>query len=266
MIKYISVQQSDDKLLGIHSMGHESNGSLAHWGPGVRNFFILHYVMEGKGYFNGSLVTKGNGFLICPNKLHEYHSDDNDPWKYFWIIFEGTQAVKLLNNIGMIATPHIFSYSFGEKLINYINQLFSENNYIVTDLFGQGCFFILMSYHKESMVKLKKISNREQHVQNAVEFMKSNYHRRLKISDVSKHIFLNSQYMYNLFMEYIGISPKEYLNMLRIENACELLKSNCLSMSQIAESVGYSDSLQFSKFFKSQKGISPQEYRRLNDF
>jgi len=70
MIKYISVQQDDDKLLGIRSMGYESNGSLAHWGPGVRNYFILHYVFEGKGYFNGSPVTKGNGFLICPNKLH----------------------------------------------------------------------------------------------------------------------------------------------------------------------------------------------------
>ena len=69
MIKYINVQQGESEQLHICSMGYETDGALAHWGPGVRSYFILHYVIEGKGYFNGNPVTKGKGFLICPNKI-----------------------------------------------------------------------------------------------------------------------------------------------------------------------------------------------------
>lgn len=100
----------------------------------------------------------------------------------------------------MTTVPHIFDYSFTDKIRNGIQLLFTDNNYIVSGLFAVGCFHILMSYHKECMEKSKKCSIREQHVQNAINFMKSNYHRKLKISDVSKHIFLDSQYMYNLFL------------------------------------------------------------------
>lgn len=264
MSKYIGVEQNDTELQ-IYSMGYEDNGELAHWGPGVRKHYVLHYVVEGRGFFNGSPVHKGEGFLICPNKLHEYHADSNSPWKYYWLIFDGIHIRDILNDVGIRVSPHIFKYAFIDKISGYVPLIFSEGVHIVSNNFAKGWFFILMSNHQNNETESKKISLKQQRVQAAIDFIKTNFHRKIKITDVSNHIFIDSQYMYNIFMECKGVSPKEYLNNLRIEHACKLLKNTAFSISQIAESVGYDDSLQFSKFFKSQKNISPKLYRKQQE-
>ncbi len=86
---FASVAQSADQQIAVCSIGLEDDPQKAHWGPGIRDFFILHYVLEGKGYFNGMPVEQGQGFFIQQGALHEYHSDLADPWKYFWVIFKG---------------------------------------------------------------------------------------------------------------------------------------------------------------------------------
>jgi len=61
-------------------------------------------------------------------------------------------------------------------------------------------------------------------------------------------------------MDNFGISPKRYLTDLRIKQACMLLENSSLSVSAIANSVGFENSLYFSKAFKKAKGISPSQY------
>ena len=58
------------------------------------------------------------------------------------------------------------------------------------------------------------------------------------------------------------MSPHEYLIEYRISQAKNMLKTTSLSISEIAEKVGYSDSLAFSKVFKNHIGISPKTFRR----
>ena len=77
----------------VKSYGYENISCNAHWGRGSRDTFIVHYVMSGEGFFNGHKVKKGQGFLITPHMMHEYHSSKEQPWKYFWVIFSGEDAV-----------------------------------------------------------------------------------------------------------------------------------------------------------------------------
>ena len=58
-----------------------------------------------------------------------------------------------------------------------------------------------------------------------------------------------------------GISPQEYLLDYRIRKACELLQNTDLPIAHIARSVGYEDSLYFSRLFKQHMKSSPSSYR-----
>ena len=61
--------------LRVLQFGYESVGEKAHWGPGRRAFYVLHYVLEGEGYVGGVPVSGGQGFLITPSMSVEYHAD-----------------------------------------------------------------------------------------------------------------------------------------------------------------------------------------------
>jgi transcriptional regulator GlxA family with amidase domain len=66
-----------------------------------------------------------------------------------------------------------------------------------------------------------------------------------------------------MFKQCLGISFYSFLMNLRIENACSLLASSKMSITDIAFEVGYSSYSTFVRVFHKQKGVSPVTYRRL---
>lgn len=58
-----------------------------------------------------------------------------------------------------------------------------------------------------------------------------------------------------------GLSPAQYITDFRVNAACRLLEETELPVSAVARSVGYNDSLYFSRIFHKTKGVSPTEYR-----
>ena len=61
------------------------------WGPGVRNHFLLHHVMSGKGVFISRDtrydLRAGDTFLAYPDTTIHYCADARDPWEYVWVGF-----------------------------------------------------------------------------------------------------------------------------------------------------------------------------------
>ena len=87
--------------LRLFQYGWEQCAPLHSFGPFVRNHFLFHYVISGKGYLdaNGSdgvtrryTLEPDQGFLICPGQVNTYCADERDPWKYAWLEFGGLRA------------------------------------------------------------------------------------------------------------------------------------------------------------------------------
>ena len=68
-----------------------------------------------------------------------------------------------------------------------------------------------------------------------------------------------------MFIKHLGLSPNDYLTQYRINRACSLLRNSKLTISNIANSVGYDDPLYFSRVFKKVKGVSPSIYLKNAD-
>ena len=123
--------------LYVQAFGYENLKESAKWGPGSRNFYILQFVTKGKGFFNGNLVKENQGFLIKPNALQHYYPDEEDPWEYFWINFEGADVIDLLKSVDLLKDENnIFEYGFKPWLENFMQYVVFEEDRIISNNFG----------------------------------------------------------------------------------------------------------------------------------
>lgn len=98
----------------------------------------------------------------------------------------------------------------------------------------------------------------------AVKYITQNYEKNIKLGDVAAYVGMSESYFSRHFKKTMGIGFSEYLNKMRVEKAKELLKRKRLTMQEIAEQVGYSNSAYFTHMFKSLTGISPKAYQKEN--
>ncbi len=91
---------TDNVELSIFNCGHEYCQPGHTWGPGVRDHYLIHLVVAGKGVYqvNGAAynLQEGDLFLAKPNQLITYAADETDPWEYYWVGFNGACANKLV--------------------------------------------------------------------------------------------------------------------------------------------------------------------------
>ena len=84
----------------------------------------------------------------------------------------------------------------------------------------------------------------------------------LYVEDAARACGLSVAHFRRLFKEKMGISPLEYKNLLVMRRARELLRDSSLNVTQIAKELHFEDIYSFSKFFKRNEGISPEQFRR----
>lgn len=96
----------------------------------------------------------------------------------------------------------------------------------------------------------------------SLNYIHQNFHLNLSLENVAQQVYISPYYLSHLFKEELGITFVEYLTKVRIEEAKKLLKTTSLSIVAIASEVGYEDASYFSKVFKKNMGISPNQFRK----
>ena len=92
----------------------------------------------------------------------------------------------------------------------------------------------------------------------AVEMIHENYRNTdFNIEQIAKRLNLSDSYFRRQFLKAVGKRPKEYLLELRLQYACELLRSGYYSVSEVAYRCGFANVYYFSTFIKSRVGVSP---------
>ena len=245
-----------EEPLRIREFGYENIGQKAKWGYGRRNYYILHFVLEGKGFFNGCPVCKDEGFLIRPMESVSYQPDPQDPWNYFWVCFEGDAAEGICRRYIGADSRGIFPYSFRSVLTKLLGSLFG-NGAGVNHLHALSVFYYILSQGEGLSAE-----KRNRHVEAAKNYIHLNFHRPITVREIAEVHGLNDRYLYNLFIRHEGISPKQYLNRVRIQNAKLLLRQSDCTVTEVAFSVGFDDVLAFSRFFAKHTGVSPRAFQK----
>ena len=100
------------------------------------------------------------------------------------------------------------------------------------------------------------------YISNTIVYIKNNYQKEISVYDISKHINLHPVYLTRIFKKATGKTLIEYLTLVRVEKAKEMLINTNMTVKQISKSVGYCDARSFWRFFKKYEGITPGDYRK----
>lgn len=268
-MKQLNITNYDHTDLNLFTCGSENCSSNHSYGPAIRDHYLIHYILKGKGFFEVNekkyMLHKGQGFLICPDIITYYQADEKDPWNYSWVGFTGLKASVYLKYAGLNQDNPIFNYNHDnqlEKVFKKMNSIKKITRSNEMKLIGLLYHFLAILIENRDVNKNTKFYNQKnEYIKKCIEFIHKNYSRNISISELASYIGLDRSYFYSIFKEKLHQSPQEYLIKYRLNKACELMKNKKLSIGDISRSVGYNDPLHFSRIFKKEKGLPPSKYR-----
>lgn len=231
---------------------------------------VMHYVSKGKGTFkvNNKIfnLKQGDIFIILKGMNVEYMASMDDPWEYYWIGFSGSNSIEYLNRTSIIDS-YVVTCTEDSKIPNIIlnmceisknyNPSSSDDIVLLRELYSLLYTFI-KEFPKEFEYKDKELHT---YIQDAINFINSNYMNSITVNEIANHVNLSRSYLYKMFIKNLKASPQKYLINLRMYKATLLLKSTKLPIGEVANKVGYTDSLLFSKTFSKYFSMSPLNYR-----
>ncbi|WP_027086412.1 response regulator [Cohnella panacarvi] len=97
----------------------------------------------------------------------------------------------------------------------------------------------------------------------ALQYIQAHFAEDLTLEKVASVVFLNPAYFSLLFKQKTGQGYKDYVTMLRLEQAKSLLSGSELKLADIAERIGYNDVRHFTQMFRKKYEMTPTEYRNL---
>ena len=145
----------------------------------------------------------------------------------------------------------------------------SESAFFIVPLDQDGCLS-LQQWGEELEQGLLRLSQlwvehkrQDEHIIfEIVKYVDSHYADDLTLQNIAERFFLSREYISRKFKQQFQENLSDYIERIRMDKAKLLLMNPQYRIVQIADLVGYKDEKYFSKVFKKQEGISPNEYRK----
>jgi AraC-like DNA-binding protein len=230
--------------------------------------YCIHAVQKGKGIFrrNGRKheVIAGETFTFFPGDHIVYYDFPETPWKYIWLRLDGKNVGAALSVSGITPRhPHSSIEKPGklESYLHEISKVYAGGKY-------HGLFPITAACNC-----LELISGRDSGTggrqpgsgsisESFISIVESQMNAAPSINEIAESMKINRSTLFRAFVRERGVSPKRYLDNLRLDKASGLLSKTKLSVKEISEACGFPHPSHFGKVFLGQFGTSPAEWRR----
>ena len=262
----------------LYQFGSERCEPLHSFGPCIKNHYLFHYVVSGKGRLypvdgktgksETHVINKGEGFLIVPHTINTYVADETDPWTYMWVEFDGLKASSYLQDAGLSNKNPIYYpkiYLSDNDILFHLTSIVEHPD--APDQAHLGHLYLFFNALLENSIfsNRKESGNlQEFYVREAINYIEKNYYRDISVEDIAQWCNLNRSYFGKIFKNSMKTTPQDFLIRYRLSKACDMLKSDNFSIKEISEITGYPNQFYFSRSFKHVYNMSPREWRNLN--
>lgn len=254
------------KLLNVASARY---GGDWHSVPHTHNHMELFYIVGGKGQFliQDQLypVNVNNLVIINPNVTHTEVSLNAQPLEYIVLGIEGIELATSESSNGQFnILDHFESVEISSCLRNILREMEQKNT---------GYEDVCQAYMEILIIRLmrstalavpsepQRISGNRQCA--AVKrYIDLHFKEALTLEQLAEDAHMNKYYLSHAFKREYGTSPINYMITKRIEESKYLLAETDLSMSQIAQLLGFSSLSYFSQVFRRTQATTPMEYRQ----
>lgn len=241
---------------------------------GHKDYWEFTIVTNGtiKNRINRKNKTYGENsvFISTIKENHSIIAADNNPVRYINILVKEKFLVSIINSLSPNLLEYLESENFSltlscqkiseiEKILLQINYA-DSNRYRDNDNLACSAFLLLVS---EIMLNhISPSSAIPQYLVSLNSLMQNNMLLRYNVNDLSSALGYSRIQLNFLFKKHFGISPHKYLTNYKLNHAQRLLLNTNLSVSEIAYEIGYTTPMQFYTTFKSNFGITPNQFRK----
>lgn len=268
-----------------------SSENICHFIPYHKDYnsiHTIHYVLETKKQVYTSLKTealykmyyvcKGTGLLHTTGEINQltegdvffsfsaipYAIESADDFEYIYISFLGARAYMIMDKLKINNRNCIFhDLNIAEDF--WIKGLYMSEDF--SDLISESV--LLYTFTCLGKMLLHPVNCQIQNSNTCLKIKKyidDNFtDLNFSIESISKELLYNKKYISAVFKKNIGIGINDYLNTIRIQQACTMIKQGFTSVSDISYQCGFSDPQYFSKVFKKRTGLSPANYKKSNN-
>lgn len=253
------------KLLNVASAKY---GGDWHSVPHTHNHLELFYIVGGKGQFliQDQLypVNVNNLVIINPNVTHTEVSLNAQPLEYIVLGIEGIELANSEHSNGQFnILDHFESVEISGCLRNILREMEQKN---------PGYEDVCQAYMEILIIRLMRntalaVPSEPQVISGNCQcaavkrYIDLHFKESLTLEQLAADAHMNKFYLSHAFKREYGISPIHYMILRRIEESKYLLAETDLSMSQIAQLLGFSSLSYFSQVFRKTQSMTPMEYR-----
>lgn len=236
----------------------------------------LYYILDGeREYFieNKFMKAVKGDFVFVPQNL--LHRTDGKGATRILIYFSNDFLRRYFSDdiIAIIMSgfrPEVFrpGEETGKKLYSIISKLLFEYTHSTakatkTDDANFACLLFELLYtistSKNTFLEESFADSRLNHI---VRYINENFCHITSLDELAEKFYISKYHLCHIFSDYLGTQIIAYINMMKIREACRMIDTGKYKITEISSACGFNSSSYFSKVFKKEMGMSPQEYRR----
>ncbi len=249
------------------SIRAEYNYGLA-FGAHLHNHLELVYMMEGSTkVFVDSLeciAYAGDVIIVFPNQIHQYQKIDHE--ECFLSIFPPDLCPDFQSTFKykLPVSPVIKNASDNKRILPLIENIVEtqENKPPFYDTLIKGYFLALLSELFQAVQFTETRSSDGDTIKAVLSFCSENYRQNIKLETISQALHISRTYISHLFSEKLHMGFSEYIGMLRVSDACNLLVTRDMSITEVSYAVGFNSTRSFNRLFLKYTGMTPRDYRK----
>ncbi|MCR5624276.1 MAG: AraC family transcriptional regulator [Lachnospiraceae bacterium] len=271
--------------VSIHKMTYPDNMEIffyPHWHKEFELFLVLSgnilFSIEDREYF----MKEGDICFVNNELLHQAKAVESKGASFFAVDFSYDMLEHDIKSsfyskyVGSIIDGRVRFNEFIEfdnlewkrKLQDYILELYECPEHdlkkhellLKSHLLEVWTLLFLNNSTKSNFSRLDYIGY--DRIKPVIKYIEDNYSYDIKVSDLSNILSLSDSQFCRTFKNVTGFSPVQYINRHRILISCNKLSETDLSISEIANTCGFSNISYFNRVFLKTIGCTPKEYRK----
>ena len=227
-----------------------SHGEWIHPDRTITSYEII-FVLSGSVFISEDdrrYHLRQNDLLLLEPNRHHFGYEKSAGTSFFWMHFTGNAPPDPALKYQNIREPYHLLLLFKQLLHYRCENRSGECLDYLTRVILIECF----------SPRIQRNANRL--TEEIAAWIHANRDTNLRVSQISDHFGLNTDYISRVFKAHSGRSLKEYINDVRMDHIRQLLLTSDWSLSEIAYSAGFQDYKYFLKFFRYHEGITPTQF------
>ena len=225
--------------------------------------YLVEIILEGRVNIEteGERLTAraGQAVLMDCNKPHRYHSDTG--WHALWVHFDGAPAKGYFSLI-LRQNGRVFATHRLQEAHEALQGIF--------DMFHQGQPLSetrMALYLTQALTALSEpaesaiASGGAGLIDRAVELISRRVGEEPSVTELARMVGLSEYHFIRVFRQVMGVTPRQYIIISRMNHARYLLKTTALPVGEIAAMAGYVSESMFTAAFRRTQGMTPTQYR-----